>query len=163
MVLSLAAVDTVLGPMNTAEIHVSSCFPYQSVFFGWECQLAENSLQPFDFPWWGVTFITNKIWEPLDVVLPDLLTHPGKTSNSFSFFLWLSASFKSPIFSVQGNEQCKLKGVFSICFFPKRAYTLCAEWGEVEWDGTGWDTNLLLRSFKGNLKTYCQIMCNFLV
>lgn len=51
VVLSTLTIDSVLGTMNAAEIHVSICFPYQSIFLGWKCQLAENSLHPLDFPW----------------------------------------------------------------------------------------------------------------
>lgn len=153
VVLSLLA-DIVLSTTDTAKINVSSCFPNQSICLGWECQLAENCLQLSDFPQWGVTFITYKIWEPLDVTLPVWLTYPGSISNGFFYYCQLNLNLL--IFLCRKMSNASWRVDFSIGIFTRRAYILYTEEGR---DGMGWDISLLLCS----LKNYSQFISNFLM
>lgn len=123
---------------------------------GWKL---ENCLQPLTFHSGvgGVTFITNKIWEPLDVALPVWLTHPGNISNSFFYYCQLNLNLL--IFLCRKMSNASWRVGFSIGFFTRRTYILYVEEGR---DGMGWDISLLLCSLKENLKNYSQLISNFL-
>lgn len=82
----------------------------------------------------GVTFITNKIWEPLDVVLPGLFTHPGKISNSF--FCDCQLNLKLLIFLCREMSNTSQRVDFQCASSPK-GHILCVLSGwERDWDGT---------------------------
>lgn len=164
---------TLIGAVHAAEIHGSSCFPYQSIFLGCEgqeCQLAKKLSNHLTFHC-GVLLLSpiknENLWMRYYLAyLNILLKFPGGwvlVLVFWFFFHGCQLNLNLLTFLCRKMKNASWRVDFQCASFPGGHILGVLNRGEMEWDGTGVNTSLLLCSFKGNVKICSQVMHTILV